>query len=286
MESPRIGPGPRPPPGRRPTGCEFKHARPASPVSYINPRGNGARPPHSVPRRQEHGPQELDGERSCRLLQEKSSSSRKGGAWSLERCEVRYGNRYHHRGGDRVVRGVPRHGHAICWLFRIVEYLVRYHLGHILECDTAVYSSGTCDVHLILDSTRDPIILPPVTPAEHFRVIVHPVSGGQSYEAYLLECREAFHSNRVMGITGVTTDSQPDGIYYCMHIANELKRTDEAKEIVTSGWIYGRGLYAVDMVTVHQDTTITEVLPGTGRMSKWNYWSRCKLKRKPLVLKH
>lgn len=175
---------------------------------------------------------------------------------------------------------------TICWLFRIVEYLVRYHLGRILECDTAVYSSGTCDVHLILDSTRDPIILPPVTPAEHFRVIVHPVSGGQSYEAYLLECREAFHSNRVMGITGVTTDSQPDGIYYCMHIANELKRTDEAKEIVTSGWIHGRGLYAVDMVMVHQDTTITEVLPGTGRMSKWNYWSRCKLKRKPLVLKH
>lgn len=115
---------------------------------------------------------------------------------------------------------------------------------------------------------------------------MHPVSGGQSYEAYLLECREAFHSNRVMGITGVTTDSQPDGIYYCMHIANELKRTDEAKEIVTSGWIHGRGLYAVDMVMVHQDTTITEVLPGTGRMSKWNYWSRCKLKRKPLVLKH
>lgn len=34
---------------------------------------------------------------------------------------------------------------TICWLFRIVEYLVRYHLGRILECDTAVYSSGTCD---------------------------------------------------------------------------------------------------------------------------------------------
>jgi hypothetical protein len=94
-------------------------------------------------------------------------------------------------------------------------------------------------VHLILDMSRDPIILPSVTPAEHFRVIVHPLASGQSYDSYLLEwevftsyvkfirhalsnisnpcsfcpVQEAFRTHRVFGITGMASHNQANGAH-------------------------------------------------------------------------
>ncbi|TVT97309.1 hypothetical protein EJB05_57450, partial [Eragrostis curvula] len=171
---------------------------------------------------------------------------------------------------------------AISWVFGIAAELITYCTGRIIHCDACAYETGFRELHVVLDKTKDALILPAITPAEHYRVIVHPLASGQEYDAYLQESREAFRGHRVFGLTGMAAANDSTGIDYCIRIADELKRTENAIQIVCSGWVFGLRQYAVDLVMIHPDTAMADVLPGWSR--NWNYHSRCKLLRRPLVL--
>ncbi|PUZ68709.1 hypothetical protein GQ55_2G050800 [Panicum hallii var. hallii] len=136
---------------------------------------------------------------------------------------------------DGVVdmRGIvsDRNAIAISWVFSIVEELVKHCHGRIIHCDASTYATGFREIRLMVDQSGEPVVLPAITPAEHFSVIVHPVASGLPYIAYLLESMEAFHGNRVIGITGICTDSQSDGMHYCIRIVEELKRNENAMEV-------------------------------------------------------
>ncbi|RLM86448.1 uncharacterized protein C2845_PM04G04460 [Panicum miliaceum] len=125
-----------------------------------------------------------------------------------------------------------------------------------IDCDASTYATG-------FRESGEPAVLPAITPAEHFSVIVHPVASGLPYIAYLLESMEAFHGNRAIGIRGICTDSQSDGmrIDYCIRIVEELKRNENAMEVVSSGWIYGQKQYAMDIVLTHPNTEFSDLLP-------------------------